>query len=377
MADVKIFLSCVSDEFGSYREALRHALTHKRVEVKIQEDFQLPGGDTLAMLEDYIASCDVVVHFVGDMAGSVPAATSVDDILERRPKLAARLAEKGMTREALGALTYTQWEAWLAVGFNEDGKKKNLVIVAPTESAHRDPNFAPTKASYASQAEHLRHLKANDLYPGPPFNSTDNLTVQVLTSAVLDAVWSVAGLTVKETPSGVALQTKSQMLLLASVAGVFAVLAGISIFVFRPQSEAEKELEKISYDRVNRIAKLKQEESDFFFEHNLLSEQERLEKCVDDKVCAAEELQTFNFNSVKEDKAQRAVIKNISDFYLDIVKKDASGSIPHRRACTLFAEDIYKWQRAYYFVLKDLEGPFYPFQKPLADFSIDKCEENS
>ncbi len=121
MADVKLFLSCVSDEFRAYREALRHALTHKRVEIKIQEDFNLPGGDTLAMLEDYIESCDVVVHFIGGMAGSAPPATSVDDLLKRRPELAPRLADKGMTREDLGGLTYTQWEAWLAVGFNKDG----------------------------------------------------------------------------------------------------------------------------------------------------------------------------------------------------------------------------------------------------------------
>ena len=36
-----------------------------------------------------------------------------------------------MAREALGALTYTQQEAWLAVGFNEDGKKG--------ESSHSRP----------------------------------------------------------------------------------------------------------------------------------------------------------------------------------------------------------------------------------------------
>ena len=93
MADVKLFLSCVTDEFRDYREALRHALTHSNVEIKIQEDFKL-GGDTLAMLEDYIESCDVVVHFIGDMAGSTPKPTSVDDLLRRRPELAARLAEK-------------------------------------------------------------------------------------------------------------------------------------------------------------------------------------------------------------------------------------------------------------------------------------------
>ncbi len=126
MADVKLFLSCVSDEFRAYREALRHALTHRRVEIKIQEDFKLPGSDTLAMLEDYIESCDVVVHFIGDMAGSTPKPTSVDDLLQRRPELARRLADKGMTREDLGRLTYTQWEPWLAVGFNRDGAKRNL-----------------------------------------------------------------------------------------------------------------------------------------------------------------------------------------------------------------------------------------------------------
>ena len=35
MADVKFFLSCVSDEFGDYRESLRHALTRQSVEIKI------------------------------------------------------------------------------------------------------------------------------------------------------------------------------------------------------------------------------------------------------------------------------------------------------------------------------------------------------
>ena len=74
------------------------------------------------------------------MVGSTPKPNSVDDLLRRRPELAARLAEKGMTREALGRLTYTQWGAWLAVGFNKDGAKRNLVIVAPAEAAAR-PGF--------------------------------------------------------------------------------------------------------------------------------------------------------------------------------------------------------------------------------------------
>src|SRR4029077_16508001 len=98
MADVKLFLSCVSDEFGDDRDALRRALTRQNVEIKIQEDFQNLGGDTLAMLETYVESADVVIPFIGDMAGSTPKPGSVDDLLKRRPELASRLAEKGIDR---------------------------------------------------------------------------------------------------------------------------------------------------------------------------------------------------------------------------------------------------------------------------------------
>jgi tetratricopeptide (TPR) repeat protein len=174
------------------------------------------------MLEDYVESCNVVIHFIGDMAGSAPATTSVHDLLKRRPELATRLADKGLTREDLGRLSYTQWEAWLAVGFSKDGAKRNLVIVAPAASVERDPKFDPTEASRASQAEHLRRLKAVDLYPGPPFTSADNLAVQVLTSAVLDAALSVAGLAAKTTPSGGAILIKPRNLPFASLGGLFA-----------------------------------------------------------------------------------------------------------------------------------------------------------
>ncbi len=44
---VKIFLSTVSDEFLAYRDQLRSDLTRHNVEVKVQEDFNDLGGDTL------------------------------------------------------------------------------------------------------------------------------------------------------------------------------------------------------------------------------------------------------------------------------------------------------------------------------------------
>jgi hypothetical protein len=210
MAKVNLFLSCVSDEFGDYRDALRSALTQLNVETKIQEDFQNRGGDTLAMLEDYIGSCDVVVHFAGEIAGSAPASSSVEDLLRRRPELAARLAEKGMDRESLGRLTYTQWEAWLAIGFNRDGAERNLVIVAPAFGAKRGAKFAPTDVSRASQADHLARLKAIDFYPAKPFASADNLVARVFGSVVLDALKKAGSV------------TKPRNLSFASLGGLFA-----------------------------------------------------------------------------------------------------------------------------------------------------------
>ena len=210
MADVKLFLSCVSDEFGDDRDALRRALTRPNVEIKIQEDFQNLGGDTLAMLEEYVANCDVVIHFIGDMAGSAPKATSVDDLLRRRPELAARLTEKGMDRDALGRLTYTQWEAWLAIGFNQNGAKKNLVIVTPAYGVNRGAKFAPTDATRASQADHLKWLNAINFYPAKPFTSADNLVARVFGSAVLDALKKAGSI------------TKPRNLPFASLGGLFA-----------------------------------------------------------------------------------------------------------------------------------------------------------
>jgi len=208
--DVKLFLSCVSDEFGDDRDALRGALTRPNVEIKIQEDFQNLGGDTLALLETYVENCDVVVHFIGDMAGATPKPGSVDDLLKRRPELATRLTEKGMDRGTLGRLTYTQWEAWLAIGFNKDGARRNLVIVAPAFGVKRGAKFSPDDASRASQADHLTRLRAINFYPAKPFTSADNLVARVFGSVVLDALKKVGSV------------TKPRNLPFASLGGLFA-----------------------------------------------------------------------------------------------------------------------------------------------------------
>ena len=111
---VQLFLSCVSGEFGVYREPLRRALTLPDVAVNIQEDFKPQGGDTLSMLMAYIAPCAAVVHFVGDMPGAqqpnFSSTRSFGDIPTSRPA-----PPLGEAIDQGKPISYTQWEAWLAV----------------------------------------------------------------------------------------------------------------------------------------------------------------------------------------------------------------------------------------------------------------------
>lgn len=54
MAVIQLFISTVSAEFRSYRDALRTALERHNVSVKVQEDFIATGTETLDKLDAYI-----------------------------------------------------------------------------------------------------------------------------------------------------------------------------------------------------------------------------------------------------------------------------------------------------------------------------------
>jgi hypothetical protein len=92
---VRIFLSTVSAEFKFYREQLRADLTRPNVDVKNQEYFMALGGETLEMLDDYIAGCDAVVHLIGDMTGSAPGARGVRAIFAKHPDIGTELPPLG------------------------------------------------------------------------------------------------------------------------------------------------------------------------------------------------------------------------------------------------------------------------------------------
>ncbi len=114
-ASAKIFLSTVSDEFRAYRDQLRSDLTRPNVEVKVQEDFKDQGRDTLDELDVYIAGCDAVVHLAGDMTGSAPAEPALRALRAKYRDLADKLPPLGEALQSGAGVSYTQWEAWLAL----------------------------------------------------------------------------------------------------------------------------------------------------------------------------------------------------------------------------------------------------------------------
>jgi tetratricopeptide (TPR) repeat protein len=179
---IRIFLSTVSAEFRSYRDALRHDLERPNVTVKVQEDFIATGTETLDKLDDYIRQCDAVIHLTGDMTGAFAQAPSLALIQARYPDLAERLPPLRPCLESGAApLSYTQWEAWLALYHG-----KPLIIAAPEPDAWRDANYKLVEEQREHQRQHLVRLAACERYPEIRFASADRLAVEILRSKLHD-----------------------------------------------------------------------------------------------------------------------------------------------------------------------------------------------
>jgi hypothetical protein len=178
---VTIFLSTVSDEFRLYRDQLRTDLTRHNVEVKVQEDFKDLGGDTLDKLDVYIAHCDAVVHLVGDMTGAHPGERELRALLAKYSDLTDILPSLGEALKIGVGVSYTQWEAWLALYHS-----KLLLTAKAAETAERGPKYAPTRGSRVAQAAHLARLEAVKRFAGCTFTGPADLAKHIAYTAILD-----------------------------------------------------------------------------------------------------------------------------------------------------------------------------------------------
>jgi hypothetical protein len=177
---ISVFLSTVSDEFRAYRDQLDDDLTRQNVAAKVQEGFKEVGYDTLDKLDTYIANCDAVVHLIGDMCGAAAAEAEQRALLAKYPRLPERFPPLGQALERGVTVTYTQWEAWLALYHG-----KRLRIAKAHKDAPRGPNYKPTDTSRTAQEAHLARLREAKQYPFE-FTSPDDLAKQVLASDILD-----------------------------------------------------------------------------------------------------------------------------------------------------------------------------------------------
>ncbi|MFO0701498.1 MAG: tetratricopeptide repeat protein [Nitrospira sp.] len=192
MARVQIFLSTVSSEFRSYRDALRRDLTRHNVSVSVQEDFIPTGTETLDKLDEYIRHCDAVIHLVGDMTGTVAKPASVAALRQRYPDLAEHLPPLApFLAPDAAALSYTQWEAWLALYHG-----KQLIIAAPLEGAAREATYLLEEPQRRAQRAHLERLRSLARYPEIHFANADRLAVDVLRSKLQETL-AQAGLVVR------------------------------------------------------------------------------------------------------------------------------------------------------------------------------------
>jgi len=178
---VPIFLSTVSAEFHSYRDTLSHYLTRPNVSVAVQEDFIATGTETLDMLDGYIRQCDAVIHLVGDMTGAPAQAPSLSVIRDRYPDLGEKLPPLApLLVPGASALSYTQWEAWLALYH-----RKPLIITVPEECTPRDARYELLPEQRAAQQAHLQRLAEVERYP-IHFAGPERLAVEVFRSKLFD-----------------------------------------------------------------------------------------------------------------------------------------------------------------------------------------------
>jgi hypothetical protein len=169
MAALRVFLSAVSSEFGSARDALANDLQSHDVTVRVQRSFRHDGkADTLLhKLHNYIESCDAVVCLAGTRSGAgFP-----------KPGEAAPFVD--MLPDGFTEASYTQWEFFFARHF-----KRRCLVYFATNKFRRDKRVSPARDRPKLQTSFATHIKSL----GVQWTPVDGR--QQLRAEVLKDLWS-------------------------------------------------------------------------------------------------------------------------------------------------------------------------------------------
>ncbi len=168
----RIFVSCVTHEFRAYRDQLATRLAQPALELRRQEDFVNAGKTTLEKLNEYISSCDAVIHIVGHASGAIPEPAEVEALCAELPDFVSKFDLHSELQNH--GLSYTQWEAWLAL-YHE----KPLAIYEAADIAPRERGFAADSTQQKIQSQHLKRLKKLGR-DRKEFASPEDLIIEVL-----------------------------------------------------------------------------------------------------------------------------------------------------------------------------------------------------
>lgn len=167
-SEIRIFISAATDEFeaanarfANLRTRLSGYLRRADCDVKTQEDFrQFPTG-TLNKLDNYVSSCTAVLHLVGNSRGYVPDRREVDEFMAQNAGFFSKFPEFEKELGDIFALTYTQWEAIIAICRG--------IPLYVYSTPHEDPR----------QQKHLQRLRVMGRY-AEPFGSSEELFGKLL-----------------------------------------------------------------------------------------------------------------------------------------------------------------------------------------------------
>lgn len=156
MTRKRIFISVANREHEAIRADLRDSLTRAGFDVVVQPDFPHTVTDTVRKLDDLIAPCNLVLHIVGNDAGSTASGLAVADYFrdKSRDAFLAQFPE-ARSKVDLDKLTYFQWEPWLAL------QRKIDVLVYAIEG-HADAAFPQRHhldALHAAAGKHANTLQ--------------------------------------------------------------------------------------------------------------------------------------------------------------------------------------------------------------------------
>lgn len=184
-AEIRIFLSCVADEFvrtdpnnrlafESYRDYLARELRDTRVRVLVKEDLVPTTGDRLQTLDEAVSNSQLVVHLIGDMTGECAGTEEVARLRQRHAELFADQRALAVRLEDPAPISYTQWECYLAIEH-----QSQLLILVPEPESLRSPFHQQMEDQVFSQAGH-RRLIALLGKPWDTFLGHDSLCRKVL-----------------------------------------------------------------------------------------------------------------------------------------------------------------------------------------------------